>query len=93
MSRLENGLKLTVLTQSTNSFLSDTLKVIGFTVSTPKSYDEYPRQVKYGGSLLMSFTLKILLKATGELYASGLLFCHKVVQLYQCKSARGWDLI
>ena len=29
-------------------FLPDTLKVTGFTISTPKSYDEHPRQVKYG---------------------------------------------
>ena len=49
MSRLENGLKVTVLTQSAiNSFFPDTLKVTGSTISTPKSYDEHSRQVKYG---------------------------------------------
>ena len=48
MSRIENGLKVTVLTQSANFFLPDTLKVTGSTISTPKSYDEHPRQVKYG---------------------------------------------
>ena len=48
MPRLENGLKVTVLTQSANFFLPDTLKVTRSTVSTPKSYDEHPRQVKYG---------------------------------------------
>ena len=47
MSHLENSLKVTVLTQSTN-FLSDTVKVTGSTISTPKSYDDHPRQVKYG---------------------------------------------
>ena len=49
MSRLENGLKVTVLTKSANFFLPDTLKVTGSTISTPKSYDEHPRQVKYAG--------------------------------------------
>ena len=40
MSGLENGLKVTVLTQSAiNFFSSDTLKVTGSTISTPKSYD------------------------------------------------------
>ena len=48
MSRLETGLKDTVLTQSAIFFLPDTLKVAVFTISTPKSYDEHPRQVKYG---------------------------------------------
>ena len=48
MSRLENGLKVTVLTESANFFLPDTLKVTGSTISTPKSYDEHPRHVKYG---------------------------------------------
>ena len=48
MSRLENGLKHTVLTHSANLFLPDTLKVTGSTISTPKSYDEHSRQVKYG---------------------------------------------
>ena len=49
MSGLENGLKVTVLTQSAiNFFSSDTLKVTGSTISTPKSYDEHSRQVKYG---------------------------------------------
>ena len=48
MSSLENDLKVTVLTQSAIFFLPDTLKVTGFTISTPKSYDEHPRQVKYG---------------------------------------------
>ena len=48
MSRLENGLKDTVLTQSAIFFLPDTLKVTGSIISTPKSYDEHPRQVKYG---------------------------------------------
>ena len=48
MSHLENGLKVTVLTQSAKFFLPDTLKVTGSTISTPKSYDEHPRQVKYG---------------------------------------------
>ena len=48
MSRLENGLKDTVLTQNAIYFLPDTLKVTGSTISTPKSYDEHPRQVKYG---------------------------------------------
>ena len=46
MSRLVNGLKVTVLNQSANFFLPDTLKVTGSTISTPKSYDEQPRQVK-----------------------------------------------
>ena len=51
MSRLENGLKVTVLTQSAiNSFFPDTLKVAGSTISTPKSYDEHSHQVKYGSS-------------------------------------------
>ena len=36
-----------VLTKSAIFFLSDTLKVTGFTISTPKSYDEHPRQVKF----------------------------------------------
>ena len=48
MSRLENGLKVTVLTQSAIFFLPDTLKVTRSTTLTPKSYDEHPRQVKYG---------------------------------------------
>ena len=48
MSLLENGRKVTVLTQSANFFLPDTLKVTGSTISTPKSYDEHPRPVKYG---------------------------------------------
>ena len=49
MSHLKNGLKDTVLTQSANNFfLPDTLKVTGSTISSPKSYDEHPRQVKYG---------------------------------------------
>ena len=48
MSRLKNGPKDTVLTQSAIFFLPDTLKVTGSTISTPKSYDEHPRQVKYG---------------------------------------------
>ena len=48
MPRLVNGLKVTVLTQSANFFLPDTVKVTGSTISTPKSYDEHPRQVKYG---------------------------------------------
>ena len=48
MPRLENGLKVTVLTQSAIFFLPDTLKVTGSTILTPKSYDEYSRQVKYG---------------------------------------------
>ena len=48
MSHLENGPKVTVLTQSAKFFLPDTLKVTGSTISTPKSYDEHPRQVKYG---------------------------------------------
>ena len=30
------------------SFLTRNLKVTGSTISTPKSYDEHPRQVKYG---------------------------------------------
>ena len=47
MSRIVNGLKVTVLTRSA-IFLPDTLKVTGSTISTPKSYDEHPRQVKYG---------------------------------------------
>ena len=50
MPRLKNGLKLTVLTESATFFLSDTLKVTWSTVSTPKSYDEHPRQVKYGSA-------------------------------------------
>ena len=41
MSRLENDLKVTVLTQSANFVLPDTLKVTGSTISTPKSYDEH----------------------------------------------------
>ena len=45
MSRLENGLENTVLTQSAKFFLPDTLKVAESTISTPKSYDEHPRQV------------------------------------------------
>ena len=48
MSGLENGLKVTVLAQSAIFFLPDTLKVTGSTISTPKSYDEYPCQVMYG---------------------------------------------
>ena len=48
MSRLKNGLKVTVLTQSVNLFLPDILRVTGSTISTPKSYDEHRRQVKYG---------------------------------------------
>ena len=48
MSRLKNGLEDTVLTQSAIFFLPDTLKVTGSTISTPKSYDEHPCQVKYG---------------------------------------------
>ena len=48
MSRLENGLKVTVLTESASFFLTDTQKVNGSTISTPKSYVEHPRQVKYG---------------------------------------------
>ena len=51
MSRLENGLKDTVWAQSAIFFLPDILKVAGSTISTPKSYDEHPRQVKYGSSL------------------------------------------
>ena len=47
MSRIKIGLKDTVLTRSA-IFLPDTLKVTGSTISTPKSYDEHPRQVKYG---------------------------------------------
>ena len=47
MSRLENSLKDTVLTQC-KFFLPDALKVTGCTISTPKSYDEHLRQVKYG---------------------------------------------
>ena len=47
MSRLENGLKVTVLTQSAN-FSSWHPEVTGCTISVPKSYDEHPRQVKYG---------------------------------------------
>ena len=31
-------------------FLPNTLKVTGSTISTPKSYDEHPCQVKYGSS-------------------------------------------
>ena len=50
MSRLKNGLKDTVLTQSAIFFLPDTLKATGSTISTPKSYDENPHQVKYGES-------------------------------------------
>ena len=48
MSRLENGLKVTALTENANFVLPDTLKVTGSTISTPKSYDEHPSQVKYG---------------------------------------------
>ena len=48
MSRLKNGLKDTVLTQSAICFLPDTLTVTGSTISTPKRYDEYPPEVKYG---------------------------------------------
>ena len=48
MSRLGNSLKGTVLTQSAIFFLPDTVKVTISTISTPKSYDEHPRQVKYG---------------------------------------------
>ena len=44
----KNGLKVTVLVQSANFFLPSTLKITGSTISTPKSYDEHPRQVKYG---------------------------------------------
>ena len=40
MSCLEIGLKDTVLTQC--------VKFTTSTISTPKSYDEHPRQVKYG---------------------------------------------
>ena len=60
MSRLENGLKVIVLTQSANFFLPVTLKVTGSTISTPKSYDEYPRQVSYG-SLPGDWTLSLLM--------------------------------
>ena len=55
MSRLENGLKVTVLTPNANFFLPDTLKANGSTISTPKSYDEHPRQVKYGSPLPPDF--------------------------------------
>ena len=48
MSLLENGLKVAVLTQSANFFFPDTLRVTGSAMSTPKSYDEHPRQVRYG---------------------------------------------
>ena len=41
MSRLKNGLKDTVLTQIA-------IFVFLTTISTPKSYDKHPRQVKYG---------------------------------------------
>ena len=46
MSRLKNGLKGTVLTQSAIFFPSDTLKVTGSTISTPKSYEQHPRQLR-----------------------------------------------
>ena len=64
MSRLENGLKVTVLTQSASFFFPDTLKVNGSTISTPKSYDEHARQVKNWSplppsSVLISFEYSI----------------------------------
>ena len=49
MSRLINGLKVQYSFDSKcQFFLPDTLKGTGFTISTPKSYDEHSRQVKYG---------------------------------------------
>ena len=47
MSCLKNGLKDTVLSQSAIFFLPDTLKATGSTISTLKSYDKHPCQVKY----------------------------------------------
>ena len=48
MSHLENSLKVTVLSQSAKFSLPDTPKVTRSTISIPTSYDEHPRQVKYG---------------------------------------------
>ena len=39
-------------------FLPDTLKVTRSTISTPKSYDKHPRQVKYRSShIILSFKI------------------------------------
>ena len=61
MSRLENDRKVTVLTQSANFFLPDTLKVTGSTISTPKSYDEHPLQVKYWSPPLPGNSIRFIM--------------------------------
>ena len=48
MSRPENGLKDTALTQSANFFFHDTLRVTAFAISTPESYDEHPVRSSMG---------------------------------------------